>query len=150
VIRVLLGSALPVLGLGLAAAFVGPSLVAPSGGEAILVGNVEPAAEFEPAGFAGEVCSLPLLFAHQNGPSGSAAANSAPRIFAVERLPDAGLALGITEIPPGHSAEHALLLMIVDPSGRVVAAGHPAALKDAGLVATCDTHAPDAKPVGAI
>ncbi len=101
-IRVLLGTALPVLGVALAAAaFVGPSLVAPRG-DPMLVASSGGAAMLQPADFHAVDCAALQLVSLTlgTGPEGM--------IFALrEVLPD-------TPAPDGG------LLLAVGPEGEIV------------------------------
>ena len=142
-IRVLLGFALPAVGLGLAAAFVGPTLVATSSVDPIVVAAAEPAAELQPASFDQSACASTLLFggwAHQAG------ADPALRIVAL--APRSGSHDGdliLREIPLGNSTEGAVVLLLVDADGRILAA-----LNQDELSGRCDEDGATAEPVGAI
>src|SRR5881392_3847429 len=60
-IRILLGSALPLIGLGLAAATLGPTLSGPRGAPLIMASTEE--IGLQAASFEGEACPSRLLFA---------------------------------------------------------------------------------------
>lgn len=142
-IRVLLGSALPVLGLGLAAAFVAPSLVATSGVEPMIVGGADPAVEFQPASFERSSCASTLLFADAAGLPG---AEAGLRVMALApRTGPSGRGFDVREVPPGASTAGAAILLLVTGDGRILAAREhdgsagpcaddPAARKAAGAI----------------
>lgn len=117
-IRILLGSAVPLLAIGLAAASIGPSLFAPRG-EPIVV--AAPAASgFELASLDGEACaSTRLLAGEAPAPDG---AGSATRIvaLALQSGPD-HISVAIQEIPADAPGAGATILLLLDVSGRIVA-----------------------------
>ena len=142
-IRVLLGSALPVLGLGLAAAFVAPSLVATSGVQPMIVGAADPVVEFRPASFDRSGCASKRLLAERADlPAGTAGL----RVLALAPSPAAGdEGLVLRELSPDAPIDSAVILFFVRPDGRVVAA-----MDADGLRGDCTGAAAGQKPVGAI
>lgn len=154
-IRVLLGFALPVLGLGVAAAFVAPSALAPLSGEPIMVASASTASAVQPAGFDSPVCASKLLFAETAGPPDAALARSGLRIMALQPRPGPdGMAFEFREMPAGGTADDAALLLLIDAAGHVIAARDPADLMaevlDQMRVDGCGTGFPPRESAGAI
>ena len=113
-IRVVLGSALPILGVvAVAAALVGPSLVAAPRGEPMLVASGEDAARLQPASFQPAECaSLRLLaLALDTGPEG---VHFALRPVSVDAPAPAGA-----------------LLIVLGPAGEIVGVSPAGAFGDA-------------------
>ena len=129
-VRVLLGAVLPLVGLGLAAASVGPTLVGPSRGETMVVAGAD-AAAFQPASFDGSACASPLFFGQGENLLGLRA------IALTVQLGEDGLILQAREIPLGTPAGEAALVLLIDESGGVVAAGDPAAYAASFSAADC-------------
>lgn len=119
-IRVLLGSALSVLGLGLAAAFVAPTVLATSGVQPMIVGAADPVPEFQPASFDEAACASTLLFAEAADRAGP---DSRLRVLAFARPLGSGKhGFELRELPPGASTQGAVILLLVDAGGRILAA----------------------------
>jgi len=118
-IRFLMASAAPVLGLGIAASLVGPDLLAGPRGEPLLVAMAnEPTIEL--AKFEGDACASALLLA-----DGGAASGETPvtNVVAVRYGSD-----GIRVAVETFGANGATLVLVFDAAGRLVGAGDPAAL----------------------
>jgi hypothetical protein len=123
-IRALVGLALPFFGLGLAAAFVVPSLVSPPG-EPMLVAVSDMDAQVQPAGFDPTACEDLTLVA-----------------LTFRSAPD-GLSVRFYE--PGVAPE-GVLLLVLDGEGKVVGAS-PAEAVGAPFAAGCYGDGAD-KPSG--
>ena len=141
-IRALLGSALPILGLGLAAAFVAPTLKATSSVKPMIVGAADPVPAFQPASFDKPACASTLLFAEAADLPG---ATAGLRVVALAPRSGSGEAgFELRELPPGASTHDAVVLFLIEPDGRIVAA-----MDADGLPGDCEGAA-GRKPVGTI
>jgi hypothetical protein len=127
-IRVLLGSALPILGLALAVGYTGSDLVIGERGAPMIVAasdNVDLAtARFD----GGNVCASTLLY----GKAGSSDQPARIRFVAMSLAPDGqDVVLGMREVlaPAGSPSETVLLLF--DRSGQLVSMSKPAELQPA-------------------
>jgi hypothetical protein len=119
-IRALLASALPVLGVGMAVAFVGPDLIAGPRGEPLRVAGPD-AALLQPASLEAEACASTLLLP----PDGRLDSGPQTRVVA---LSDAmGFIVAVEGVP--HGAADGTLILVFDESGRLLAAGDPGALE---------------------
>ena len=147
-IRALLGAALPVLGFGLAAAFVGPSLVGTPGGEPMRVAQPLPASLHE-ASFGAAACAETLLLAERGADTLHGA-----RIFALALQAEAGgLRVAAEEVPSGAVVPDETLLLVIDRTGRVLASGSAADLAREGSLEFAWNEcgpAPEAAPAGSI
>jgi hypothetical protein len=126
-IRVLFGSALPVLGLGLAAGFFGPDLLSGPRGEPLIMAAPDQAS-LQAATFEGKACPSTLLFA------GSADAEKAGSFagthivaFAL-RSSEKDVAVAIQDFPGGDGKASRTIVLVFDDKGQLVAAGDPASL----------------------
>lgn len=145
-IRVLLGSAVPLIAISLAAAFVGPSLLA-SRGEPILVARPG-AAALELADLDGGPCAVTRLLAG-NALLHDGDDDPATRIvaLALQSGPD-HMSVAIQEIPPGGALPDAgaTILLLLDASGRIVAiesaTAHAADLAEPAMTRNCGDAAP--------
>jgi hypothetical protein len=102
-IRGIVGFAVPVVGVAMAAAaLVGPSLVAGPRGEAIVVAASGAVAELQPASFKPADCGALRLVAltFESGAE--------------------GVSMALQEIAPDESAPRGALLLVLDPAGEVV------------------------------
>jgi hypothetical protein len=122
-IRALLGSAFPVVGLALATVFTGPDLVTGVSGAPMIVSSEErailAAAEFE-----GEACASTLLL----GEARRAEQRPSIRIVAMALRPDGqDIELGIRDIPGPSGAPTETVVFLFDETGRLISIGKPAA-----------------------
>ena len=135
-IRVLIGSALPVLGLGVAAAFFGPDLTGPRGEPLIMATPSE--ASLQAATFDGKVCPSTLLFAD----SGKAPGLTGTHIVAFAlRSGERNVAVAIEDFP-GEGKVRKTIVLVFNDEGQLIAAGDPASLH----LAFRDKVAPDCAP----
>jgi hypothetical protein len=121
--RVLLGSVLPVLTLGLAAAFVGPSLFEGPRGEPIRVVSAETFPGIQLTDLEGETCASILAL-------GDGVASGAPgiRIVALTLGSDGyQVSVDLREVPVEDAAAGTTLVLLLDSSGHLVAAGEASA-----------------------
>jgi hypothetical protein len=138
--RVLLGSVLPVLTLGLAAAFVGPSLFEGPRGEPIRMAAAEPLPGIQLTNLEGDACASILALG-----DGGVSTASGIRIVALTLGSDGyRLSVDLREVPAGEAAVGATLVLLLDTSGRLLAAADASALapdaaRDA-LATDCDDH----------
>ena len=122
-IRVAVGSALPILGLGLGVAFIGPDFLAGPRGEPLMIAGAANDM-IESASFDGEACANALLLA---GPLGEdLSQRPVGRILAL-RLGDAETPVVMQEIPVAADAAGSTIVLVFDDAGRLLAAGEPAA-----------------------
>ena len=123
-------AALPVLGLGLAGASIGPDLLTGPRGEPMVVAPVDPA--FQLASLDGGTCGSTMLLAY--GPvAASPETQSAPVVMAL-RLDASGHPVEIEQIPVGDITV-GTFVFVFDASGRIIAAGYPSG--KAGAVIDC-------------
>jgi hypothetical protein len=120
-IRILLGSALPVLGIGAAATFLSPDLLtAPRGEPLVMV--VPGDATLQPASYDGDDCGSTLLFADPSGethdpmPSGARIV-----VFALPAGPN-DVAVAVEDFPRA-PAQPRTVVLIFDEAGRLISAG---------------------------
>ena len=120
-IRVALGSALPVLGLGLGVALIGPDLLAGPRGEPLMIAGAANDM-IEPASFEGEACADALLLA---GPLGDdLSERPVGRILAL-RLGDAETPVAMQEIPVAADAGGSTIVLVFDDAGRCLRRASP-------------------------
>jgi hypothetical protein len=140
-IRTLVASALPVLGVGAAIALVGPDLIAGPTGEPLRVASHE-GSMLHPASFDATSCTSALL----------AGADDAAGTRIVAFTEDAGFVV-VVETPHQVGSANETLVLIFNASGRLIAAGHPNALETdaagAALIDDC-AHQPPAGATGQI
>jgi hypothetical protein len=126
-IRVLLGSAFPVVGLALVAGFAGPDLVTGLGGAPMVVAGSDPV-DFAPARFDGGACASTLLYGETHG-----ATDGQPvlRVIAMALGPDGrDIELGVREIP-AKGTEPGTVVLLFDQNGRLVGLSRPPELQQA-------------------
>ena len=122
-IRLAVGSAFSILGLGLGVALIGPDLLAGPRGEPLMIAGAANDM-IRPASFEGETCADALLLA---GPLGDdLSARPVGRILAL-RLGDAETPVAMQEIPVAADAGGSTIVLVFDDAGRLLAAGEPAA-----------------------
>lgn len=124
-IRILLGSALPVFGLGAAAMLLGPDLVTGPRGEPMIVESPE-AATFQPASFDTTVCPTPLLL--DNEAVLADEANPAVGVHTLTlafRYDSGGVQMLFDEDASGTDADDALVI-VFDDAGRILTVDQPA------------------------
>lgn len=126
-IRILLRSALPVLGIGLAGASVGPALIAGPTGEPLLV-SAPDLATLQEASFRSEECALPLLLSEMDAAAGQPIDLSGRRIVAVLHRGTEGIAVAMGRIRQQSAEDGATLVLVFDETGRLIAAGDPLAV----------------------
>lgn len=119
-IRSLLGSALPILGLGAAAALLGPDLLAGPRGAPLVVA-APPAATLQKASFDGSACALPLTL-EQDLLLGAEAGVHVVTL-ALRHGPD-GASFAVENGVAGGDADAALILAF-DDAGRIVSVSEP-------------------------
>ena len=128
-IRVLLGFALPILGLGGAAALLGPSLSGSPAGEPMLVAAAEEAS-FQPASF--EAACAETLLLTEAAPGELAAGL---RVVALAFLSGAdGVKVRMEDVADGAVVLNETLLLVLDSAGRLVAAGSAASFAREGSI----------------
>ena len=142
-IRILLGSALPVLGIGAAATFLSPDLLtAPRGEPLVMV--VPGDATLQPANYAGDACASTLLFADPSGETHAPMPSGARIVvFALRR---ARMMMRAVEDFPRAPAPPRTVVLIFDESGRLVSAGDSTSLdiqSAAGLADCINPPAPN-------
>jgi hypothetical protein len=139
-IRVLLGSALSILGLGLSAAFVAPSLVGAPSGEPMLVAEAG-SASFQPASFQAAACAEAQLLAGRHG----SPSEPGLRVVALGFVSGAhGVRVILQDVPDGAIVPDETVLLVLDASGRVLATGSAASLAEGRSIAAVD---PDCAPL---
>jgi hypothetical protein len=123
-LRVLLASALPVLGIGIAAASLSPNLLAGPGGDPLIL--AAPAdARLQSANFDGKPCASSLLFA---GPSSIEGSTTGSHIIAFAvRSGDKDVAVEVEDYA-GTSHSPKTVILVFDDMGHLLAAGDPASL----------------------
>jgi hypothetical protein len=132
-IRVLLGSALPILGLALAAGFAGPDLVTGLSGAPMVVAGSD-RVDFAPARFDGGACASTLLYGETRGGTGE---QSGLRVIAMALGPDGrDIELGVREIPASGTKTGTFMLLF-DQDGRLVAVSRPPELQQAATAHNC-------------
>lgn len=120
--RVFVGSALPVLTLGLAWAFVGPTLLESSSGEPLRVASANPAPAFQLTAFAGDDCARAALA------GGSDDASDLRIVTLTLSEEDGRMAVDLEDMAPGATPDGATVVLLLDGSGRLLAAGDASAL----------------------
>jgi hypothetical protein len=109
----------------------------------MIVGAADPVAEFQPASFDRTACASTLLFAEA---ADLHRANGGVRVVALAPRSGAGEAgFELRELPAGASADDAVVLFLVEPDGRIVAA-----MDGDALPGDCAESAAERKPVGEI
>jgi hypothetical protein len=152
-IRVLAGSAIAALAIGLAGSFVAPSLVGVPRGEPMLVAGADSASLLQPANFDEAACAARLLLAE--GPPAEAIAGTAPlRIVALAvRAGPRGFALAIQELSAEAALPDGALVLALAPDGRIIGMWDRADFRSGAagdaLAAGCDQLQPD-PPVGSV
>jgi hypothetical protein len=124
-IRVLLGSALPLIGLGVAAAMLGPDLVTGPRGEPMIMAAGDQAS-LQAATFDGKACPSALLFADPSEAGAPAPGGTRIVAFAL-RSGTNDVAVAIEDFSGGDRAKKTVVL-VFDAEGNLIAAGDPALL----------------------
>jgi hypothetical protein len=149
-IRILFGSALPILGLGVATALLGPDLVTGPRGEPLMVAGPK-AASFQQASFDGAACGFPLVLGEEALPSADPTMPTADThvVTLAFRSGADGVSIAIERGATNPDADEALLL-VFDDEGRIVALIHPPSLRERMLAETyAGCMDSDAKPAHA-
>lgn len=120
-IRLLLGSTLPILGLCLAAAIVAPNLIAAPRGEPIIMASAD--ASLQAASYDGDGCAPTLLFA---APLDERSSGARVIAFAL-RTGERGVAVEIEDFP-GAMQKPKTVVLVFDDAGRVVSIGDSTSL----------------------
>ncbi len=145
-IRILLGSALPIFGLGVAAAVLGPDLVTGPRGEPLIMA-APGEARLQAASFDDDACATKVPFADS---SNAAAAGTRIIAFALRSGAD-DVAVAVEDFPNGAATARETVVLIFDETGRLIAAGNPASLdmRQAAAPSTdcVETPEPSAPPV---
>lgn len=124
-IRVLLGSALPVLGIGAAATLLSPDILTGPRGEPLVM--VAPAdAALQPASYNGDACASTLLFADPSDPHAPTHSDTRIVAFALPSGPN-DVAVAVEDFPRA-PAEPRTVVLIFDEAGRLVSVGDANAL----------------------
>lgn len=127
-IRILIGSALPILGLGAAVALVGPDFVTGPRGEPLVVA-APGAASLHEARFDGLACP-PIFDIAKPLPSEMAKQAAAGSIVTLSfRYGADGMSMTMEKGVSGADADAALLL-VFDDTGRIVEVTYPPAMRD--------------------
>jgi len=125
-IRVLFGSALPVLGVGIAAAFFAPDLLTRPGGEPLIMASHE--ASLQAATFDGSACPSTMLFAGSPNGGGESGFVGARIVAFALGAGDGDVAVTVQEIPGAGGKISKTIVLVFDHAGRLVAAGDSASL----------------------
>ena len=121
-IRLLLGSVLPVLGIGAAATLLSPDiLTGPHGAPLVMVAPAD--ATLQPASYDGDACAPTLLFADPSKPHPQGHSGMRIMAFAVPAGPD-DVAVAVEDFPRVPAPPRTIVL-IFDAEGRLVGAGDP-------------------------
>ena len=152
-IRLLAGSALAVLTVGLAGSFVVPSLFGVPRGEPMLVAGPGSASLLQTANFDAAACAARMLLAENASADG--AGSAAVRIVALAlRAGPRGFALSIEKLPAEAVVPDGTLVLALAADGRVVGMWDAADLKPGAaahaLAAGCDGLERDASVAGSI
>jgi hypothetical protein len=132
-IRALVGAALPVLGLGLVAAFAGPDLVTGPLGKPLIVDAAGPRSVTQ-ARFSDKECAATYLL---DQGADAIDAKRAVRVIAYALRPDGHeTELGIRDFPG--TAPRETVALLFDESGTLIAAGKPQ-MPEPGIAAACAT-----------
>ena len=124
-IRILLGSALPVLAVGAAATLLSPDILTAPRGEPLVM--VAPAAAgLQPASYDGDGCDSTLLFADRFDPRTSTRSGMRIMAFALPASPDE-VAVAVEDFPRAPALPRTVVL-IFDESGRLISVGDAEAL----------------------
>jgi hypothetical protein len=124
-IRILLGSALSVLGVGAAATLLSPDiLTAPRGEPLVMVKQGD--AALQPASYNGDACGSTLLFADPSDPHAPARSGMRIVAFALPSGPN-DVAVAVEDFPRA-PAEPRTVVLVFDESGRLISAGDANAL----------------------
>lgn len=124
-IRILLGSALPVLGIGAAATLLSPDILTGPHGEPLVM--VAPGdAAFQPASYNGDACASTPLFADPSDPHAPTHSGMRIAAFALPSDPN-DVAVAVEDFPRA-PAEPRTVVLIFDEAGRLVSAGDANAL----------------------
>jgi hypothetical protein len=128
-IRILFGSALPVLGLGAAVALLGPDLITGPRGEPLIVA-APGVATLQEASFDGAACAFPLILDGEYRPADPAelAAGAHVVTLAFRRGPH-GTSVVIEKGATNPQADEAILL-VFDDGGRIVAVTRPPSARE--------------------
>lgn len=127
-IRILFGSALPILGLGAAVALLGPDMVTGPRGEPLTV--AAPPASVHQASFDGAACASPLILYDEYELTDPARPAEALHVVTLAFRQDAdGASLRVEDGATAPKADAALVL-IFDDRGHIVAATHPPGLRE--------------------
>ena len=121
-IRILLGSVLPVLALGSAATLFSPDILTAPRGEPLVMAAPGDAA-LQPASFNGDTCASSLLLADPHAPSESGLRVMA---FAVPTSPN-DVAVAVEDFPRAPVPPR-IVVLIFDEAGKLVSAGDPNSL----------------------
>lgn len=130
-IRVLLGSALPVLGIGAAAAFLGPDLLTGPRGEPLIVAAPDQAM-LQPASLKGDSCAATLHLA--GVPDDSSGTRVV--VLTLPSEPD-DVAVAVEDFPRLPAAPKTVML-VFDEAGRLIAVGDPRTLQMQAAAALAD------------
>ena len=134
-IRVLLGSALSVLGIG-AVASLGPTLLAsPQGEPLVMMAPDQPT--LQAASYDGDACNSTLIFADPADDANSAV-HPGMRIVVFALPTDANdVAVAVEDFPSAPAAPQTVVL-VFDAAGRLVSAGDPTSLQIEAAAALAD------------
>ncbi len=151
-IRVLAGSAIAALAVGLAGSFVAPSLYGVPRGEPMLVAGATDAL-LQPAKLDDAACAARLLLTERSGEAIAATAPVRIVALAVQAGPR-GLRLAIQELPAEAVLPDGALALALAADGRIVAMWDAAGLRRGvaadALAADCDQTEPAASVPGSI
>ena len=130
-IRLVFGSALPVLGLGAAAALLGPDLLTGPRGEPLIVAAPDQAM-LQPASFDGEACASSSIVPEGDEPGHGL------RIITFALPAETDDTAVAVEDYPGPGAIPKTVVLVFDKDGRIVAAGDPLSLQVQAAMALAD------------
>lgn len=148
-IRLVLGSALPVLGLAAGVAFLGPDLLTVPRGDPMIL--AAPGQEFlQPASLSDEACASTPILTPPDDSHGDFPGRGF-RVFAFTLPADTEHMAVAVEDYPSLDVTPKTVVLVFDEAGRIVAAGDPLTIQMQAAMALADCiEAPTSEPVAPI